>query len=208
MDEVKFARWGLLAGLGAAVLLVVSGLIAGEPPKLSDADPKILEFLTDKQDSLKIASYLGGLAGLLLLWFLGSLYGKIRAAEGGNGRLARVAMMGGVATIAVAFAGNAMAANAALRPNPDFWRLSYQFYAYTGFAAAVFTAAVAVLIWNTGLLPKWLGYAGEVVAVAWLVGAAGVSTENDTIGLIGFLVFLAWSIWVAVLSVLLYRKAD
>jgi hypothetical protein len=206
MDETKFARWGLLAGVGAAVLLVVSGFIAGSPPMVSDSDKKIVDFLVDKQDSLKIGSYLGGLAGVLFLWFLGSLYGKIRAAEGGNGRLSRVAMMGGVATIGVAFAGNAIAANAALRPNPFEFRLASQFYGYTGFAIAVFVAAISVLIWSTGLLPKWFGYAGEALAVGWFVGAAGVSTESDTIATVGFVVFVVWAIWVAALSVMLYRQ--
>jgi len=145
---------------------------------------------------------------VLLLWFLGSLYGKLRAAEGGDGRLSRVAIGSGVAAVALAGAANAIGSSAALRGDPGVFRLGAQFYGYTGFVLAVFTAAVSIVIWNNGLLPKWLGYAGEAIAVGWFVGAASVSTENDTIGTIGFIVFGVWAIWVAAVSVLLYRGAE
>jgi len=206
IDEVKFARWGLLAGLLAAVVIVVSGFIAGEPPKVTDADAKIIEFLTDKQDQLRIGSYLGGLGAVLFLWFLGSLYGKLRGAEGGTGRLSRVAMMGGLGAITIASAANAILANAALRTDPGAYRLSTQFYGYTAFFLAVFVAAISVHIWSSGLLAKWFGYAGEALAVAWFVAAAAVSTNNDTIATIGFIVFVVWAIWLAALSVQLYRQ--
>ncbi|MEX0665015.1 MAG: hypothetical protein WD598_09650 [Acidimicrobiia bacterium] len=205
-DEEKFARYGLLAGVATAVLFIVSGFIAGSPPMVSDTDKEIQKYIIDNQDALKISSYLGGLAALTFLWFLGSLYGRLRASEGGNGRLSRVAMMSGVVGLSVALAGNALAAHAALRPSFGLWRLANQFYGFTGFAIAVFVAAVSVLIWSSGLLPKWFGYAGEAIAVAFLIGAASVATENDTIAIVGFVAFIAWSIWLAVLSVQLYRK--
>jgi len=208
VDEAKFARWGLLAGVAFAVVVVVSSLIGGSPPMASDSDEKILEYLVDKQDSLKIGAYLGGLGGLLFLWFLGSLYGRLRASEGANGRLSRVAMMAGVATIATAFAANAVSSSAVLRPNPGVYRLANQFFGYTSFGIAVFVAAVSVLIWSTGLLPKWFGYLGEAIAVLLLVGGAMVATENDTIGVIGIIGFIAFSIWVVILSVMLYQRAD
>jgi len=205
-DENKFARYGLLAGVGFAVLAAASGVIAGSPPMVSDGDPKILEYLTDKQDTLKIASYLGGLAAVFFLWFLGSLYGRLRTAEGAAGRLSRVAMMGGVVAIAVATAANGIQASAVLRPNPGLWRVSAQFFAYTGFPIAVFAAAVSVLIWSSGLLPKWFGYAGEAIAVAFLIAAGSVATENDTLATVGMVVFIVFAIWVVALSVQLYRK--
>lgn len=208
MDEAKFARSGLLAGVGAAVLIVASGFVAGKPPKLTDSDQKIVKFLADHQDALKIGSYLAGLSAVLFLWFLGSLYGKLRASEGGSGRLSRVGITGGVASIAVVLGAYAVYANAALRPLTGAYgfRLSWQIFGYASFTLAVFVSAVSVLIWSSGLLPKWFGYAGEAVAVGWLVAGASVSTENDTIYLIGVIVFLAWVIWLAALSVMLYRQ--
>lgn len=205
-DEDKFAQYGLLAGVVAAVLIAASSFLAGGAPLVGDPDNEILEYLTDKQDPLKIASYLGGLAAVAWLWFLGSLYGRLRTAEGATGRLSRVAMMAGVAGIAVATAGNAINASAVLRPSPDLWRIGAQFYGYTGFFIAVFVAAVSVLLWSSGLLPKWFGYVGEAIAVLFFIGSASVATENDTIALVGYAAFILWLLWVVGLSVQLYRS--
>jgi hypothetical protein len=205
IDEAKFARYGLLGGLAFAVLIAIGGFIGGSPPMVGDGDGKILKYLVDNQDALKIGSYLNGLATVFFLWFLGSLYGRLRGAEGGAGRLSRVAMMGGVAAIAIASAGNAIAANAAIRPNVGAYRVATLFFGYTAFAAAVFVAAVSVHIWNSGILPKWLGYAGEALALAWFVAGAIVATENDAIHTVAFIVFIVFAIWIAALSVMLYR---
>jgi hypothetical protein len=82
------------------------------------------------------------------------------------------------------------------------------FLGMTGFAVAAFTAAVSVVLWSQNLLPKWFAYAGEVVAVAWFVGAASVATESDAVFTIGFVVFLVWVVWVAALSIQLYRAPE
>lgn len=87
MDEAKFARYGLLAGVGFVVLAVIASFVGGAPPQVTDSDAKIVDFYRDNQDALRIGSYLGGLALVLFLWFLGSLFGRLRRAEGGAGRL-------------------------------------------------------------------------------------------------------------------------
>ena len=209
-DEDKVARWGLLAGVAFVVLAAVSAFIAGSPPKLDDADTKIVAYFTDHQDALRIGSYLGGLANVAFLWFLGSLFGRIRRAEGGAGRMAGVALTGAVAAIAVTFIANGIGAYVALHPesSPFGYRLSSVLFGYTGFAIAVFTAGVSVVLWNHGLLPKWFGYLGEAIAVAWFVAAAVVTTENETIFTIGFIVFIVWAVWVAALSIQLYRTPE
>lgn len=210
MDEDKFARWGLLAGVGFVVLGVVASFIAGSPPKLTDKDADIAKFFKDNQDALRIGAYLGGLAGVLFLWFLGSLFGRLRRAEGGSGRLSGVALTGGVVALTVVFVCNGIGAYSALHPEsaPFGYRFSAVTIGYAGFALAVFTAAVSVVLWSKDVLPKWFAYAGEAIALAWFVGAASVATENDTIFTIGFIVFVAWAIWLAALSVLLYRTPE
>jgi hypothetical protein len=214
MDEDKVARYGLLAGVVFVVLVLVSAFLAGSPPKLSDHDQKIVTFFKDHQDSLKIASYLGGLAGLVFLWFLGSLFGRLRRAEGGSGRLAGVALTGGVVAVAVNFVASGIMGYTALHaaektnPSPFLYRLASDLGGYTFFGVAAFVAGVSVLIWSKGVLPKIIGYVGEAIALLVLVGAAGVSTESDTIFTIGFIAFIAFAIWLAVVSVMLYRTPE
>jgi hypothetical protein len=188
----------------------VASLIGGSPPMTSDSDKEITEYFTDNQDALRIGSYLGGLAGVLFLWFLGSLFGRLRRAEGGSGRLSGVALTGGVVIVAGAFIANALGAYSALHIEsaPGFFRLSAIVFGFVSFAAAVFTSGVAIVLWSQNVLPKWVGYAGEVIALGWLVAAGAVTTENDTVAIIGVIVLLAWAVWLVALSVLLYRTPE
>ncbi len=211
MDEDKLARWGLLAGVVFVVLILVAGFIAGSPPKVSDPDGKIIKYFSDHQDSLKIASYLNGLSSVVFLWFLGSLFGRLRRAEGGAGRLAGVALTGGVATVAIFSASGGITAYNALRPSQasaGFYRLSADMGAFAFFTIAVFVVGVSLVLWTRGLLPKALGYAGEAIGILFLIGAAAVSTENDAIFTIGFIAFIAFAIWLAIVSVMLYRTPE
>ena len=201
MDEAKYAKWGLLGGAVFVILTVVAAFIAGTPPKLSDNNTVIVNYFKDNRDALRIGSYLNGLGGLFFLWFLGSLFGRLRRAEGGAGRLSGVALTGAVVALATVF----VAAAGKLGSN---FRLSTLLFGYSAFALAVFTVSVSVVLWSQKVLPKWFGYAGEAVALLWLVGAASVATENDTIGVIGFIAFLAWAVWILLLSVMLYRKPE
>ncbi len=209
MDEAKFARGGLLAGAGFAVVSVVAALIAGAPPEITD-DKGIIKYFAENQDALKIGSYLNGIAAVLFLWFLGSLYSRLRGAEGGTGRLSRVAVTGAVVAVAVSAIANAIMAYHAIHPSldqaPAGYKLASVLLGYTAFAAAVFTSATAVALWSTNTLPKWFAYAGEAIAVLWLAAGAAVSSERDIVFVVGFVAFIAWVIWVALLSVMLYRK--
>ena len=81
-------------------------------------------------------------------------------------------------------------------------------YGYLAFPAAVFTAGVSVVLWSKSVLPKWFAYAGEALALLWFVAAGAVTTENTTIATIGLIVFLAWSVWMLLLSVMLYRTPE
>jgi len=210
VDEAKWEKVGLLAGIGFVVLAVVGGLIAGTPPKPSDGPQKIADYFKDNQDALKIGSYLTGLGLLLFLWFLASLFGRLRRAEGGAGRMSGIALTGGVVAVAIAAVGSGIAAYGALHidASPGAFQISTIVFGYVGFATAALAAGVAVVSMRTKLLPAWFAWASEGLALLWLVSAASVSTENDTINVIGFITFLVWAVWIAVLAILLYRTPD
>ena len=117
MDETKFQKWGALAGIEFVVLLLIGSFIGGQPPKVTDSAAKITEYFTDNQDALKIGDFLSGLAVIAFLWFLGTLFQRVRAAEGGNGRVSGIALTGGVATAAVALIGYGIFAYGVLYPD-------------------------------------------------------------------------------------------
>jgi len=210
MDEAKFEKWGALAGVVFVVLAVVGSLIAGSPPKVSDPDLEIVRFTRDNQDALRIGAYLGGLGAVFFLFFLGVVWTRLRRAEGGDGRLAGTASMGGIVAIAIAAVGIGISAYGALHPaeSAGTYRLSAVVFGFVGFASLVFVEATSIVILRTKFLPAWMGWIGGLVALLWLVAGATVATENDTIFVIGFVAFLAWALWLVALSVLLFRSAD
>jgi len=210
MDDKKYEKWAALGGVVFVVLAVIGAFLAGSPPKVSDPDGKIITFTKDNQDALRVASYLGGLGLAFFLFFLGAVGSRLRRAGAGSGRLAATAVMGGVATASIAAIGFSISAYGALHPveSAGTFRLSTVVLGMLGFGAFVFTEATSIVIVRTKFLPAWLGWAGGLVALLWLIGAAAVSTEDDTIFAIGFVAFLAWALWLIVLSVTLFRTTD
>ena len=64
------------------------------PPKPNDSTAKIVKFVTDKNDQLRWAGFVGVLASIVLLGWLGAVWRLLRRAEGGVVRLAVGAALG------------------------------------------------------------------------------------------------------------------
>jgi hypothetical protein len=207
VDDTKWERWGALAAIAFVVLLVASVLIGGSPPKVTDSAAKITKYFRDNQDALKVGSYLGGLTLVPFLWFLGTLFGRLRRAEGGAGRVSQIALIGGVVVAALAMVGNAVTSFGALHldQSAGAFLLSSAVFGYVSFAVVVFVAATSVVVLRTKVLPSWFGWAGSAIAIVWLVGSASVSTDSDAIGGVGFIGLILWALWLIALGVMLYR---
>lgn len=72
----------------------------------------------------------------------------------------------------------------------------------------LWTLLVAVSILSTALLPAWIGFAGLPIGVTMLVGALEFVGPNEregwkVAGVIVPIAYVAWSIWLAALGVLL-----
>lgn len=210
MDDKKFEKWGALAGIEFAVLLLVGSFIAGSPPKVTDSAAKITNYFVDNADQLKIGNFLQGLAIIPFLWFLGTLFGRLRAAEGGSGRVSGIALTGGVITAAMSLLGLVFLAFGALYPDGAVgsFQLANIVYGFLGFSAAAFTIGTSVVVMRSKFLPAWVAWLGEISAIVWIVGAVSTASTKDVWAVILFAGFLIWLIWIIVLSVLMYQKSD
>jgi hypothetical protein len=149
------------------------------------------------------------LAALSLLWFLGSLRSVLRRAEGETGRVSAIAFGAGLVLAGLVLVKNA----AAMAPagsiafseetreldaasfrqfNALFHLLVYQEL----IAGAALIAFTSVVVLRTGVLPRWAGLVGFLVAFATAV----LFWQED----IPLLLLL---LWVLVLSALVLRTA-
>jgi hypothetical protein len=211
MDDVKWERYGAAAGVLFVVLVAVSAFIAGSPPKPDDTPKKIALYFLDHEGAIKAGAFISGLATVAFLWFLGSLWSTLRRPEDTR-RLATIAAGGGVATVSLVLVGFAMNSTTALRirelgPSGAkfFYTLSGIVIGMASFSIAALVAATSIAALRANLFPAWLGWAGGVLSVAWLVGGLGVATDSGAIFVLGFVVFLVWLVWILAISFYLYR---
>jgi MFS family permease len=207
MNDVKWERYGALAGVVFVVLVVIAAFIAGTPPRPTDTPRKIHEFYRDHERALKAGAFLSGVGAVAFLWFLVSLWSRLR-----EHRLAMMAVAGGVATIGFALVNAAITSTTALRIGDLAPRQAKYFYSLQGivigmasFSIAALVAATSIAALRAKVFPAWLGWASAALALAWLVAGLCVASERRALFIYGFVIFLAWLAWVLVISYFLLR---
>jgi hypothetical protein len=217
MNDSKWERWSALGGILFVVLIMASALLPGSPPKTSDSVGKIANFVLDKHDELRWAAYLGGLAAIPLFWFAGAVWRLLRGAEGGEPRLTVMAVLGaGFALVMGAISGFLLgvlgilgvAGSGGAVQTKFFYVLGSNVGVATSFGAAAFSLAFSVVIIRTGVLPKVMGWLGVLVAIVFLVGGGIVASTSDTFFVISFISFFAFSLWLVIISILMFMAAS
>jgi hypothetical protein len=203
------AGWGGIAFVVFSVawaIVVASADLAG----FESSDEEIrASYAPDggETGALWLGSLLLALAGVGMLWFLGSLRALLRRAEP-SGRLAAVAFAGGVLLVGLMFVKNSLQLGIAAAVDwedvvvePGAFRLLDAMFLglimHEGVTGAVLAAATSIVVLRTGVLPRWLGWAG--------VGAAVLAFFSVLIYGLGLFALLAW---VAVVSILVLRGTE
>ena len=215
VDDSKLERWGAWAGIAFVVLVLVTGFLPGSPPKPSDSAAKIAKYFVDKSDEIRITTYVGGLATIAVLFWLGALWRFMRKAEGTGPMLATSALAGGVvAAVLTTVGGIILGATIILKlqngfAKPSDVRLFYvlgnNFVISGGFGIIVLIASVSLLVLRTGMMPRWVAAVGGVDLVLWIVACGGVTSTKDFIFYFGFGAFVVFAIWVLIVSILMLR---
>jgi len=212
MDDRNWERWCALGGILFVVLVAITAILPGYPPKTGDSAQKIADFIGDNGNKIRWAAFTGGLAVIALFWWLGAVWRLMRGAEGGSPRLTVTAFAGAVfaavtATIgAVSLAvipviGTHTFGNSQIR---YFYILSTNIAVATMFGAAVFVGAFSLLIIRRHMLPVIMGWLGLIVAVLGIVGGPVVSSTRDAFFYVAFVGFISFLVWVVIVSILMF----
>lgn len=215
MDDKTWERYGLLGGVGFAVLILISSIIPGAPPQLDDSGAKIAEYFSDHDRALRLATFLAGLALIGIVWWIGSLWRVMRRAEGGEPRLAVVAFGGLLFSGAMAFSGMALQSAIAMRIDSlgddgakFFYTVAAVLFALTNFGIALLVGSVSALALRTKFLPDWLAWAGAGVAALAVISGAGCASERGVFTVLGLITLLLWLVWIVAVSLVLYRPSE
>jgi hypothetical protein len=215
VENSFWERWSPVGGIVFAVLIAVSGLITGSPPKLTDPTGKIVKYLSDNQGVLRWSAYVGAVGTGFALWWAGSVWRTIRRAEGGSPLLAVTAVGGLLLGLSVAMVGSIITAVLAT-PGVGvgtgaggvrfFYILGTALFGGVGIGVIAFAGAFSVVIIRTRVLPTFVGWFGLLVAIVWIPGAAVMSTTRDAVYYITFAGFLLFALWALVTSITMLRR--
>ena len=205
MDTFRFARYAPLTGVAFFLLAVVGGISMGSTPGFADEPSEFTEYFLDDPDRVVLGSSLFIMGAFFLIWFLGSVAAAARTAEGGDGRVSRLAFGGGLVGSALFLAGMATQMMAALRVDErktisdDVAVVYGDLSSVLGFLAAacgfaVLLAGVAVVNSRTPFLPRWLTWVSAIFAVGLFVP------------FISWAFLLAFPVWVLVVASLLFVR--
>jgi hypothetical protein len=214
-DSMKWERYAALGGILFVVLVIASIVIPGSTPKSSDSAAKILTYFREHKNSIEVAAFVGTLAAVPILWWAGSLWARLRRAEGGQPRLALIAVLGLVLGGAGQVVSGALTATVALELSSVgtgaarfFFVLSMGAGSAGSVGLAVLVIATSVLVFRTRVFPIWLGWLGVIDGIAFLVASYAVASTSDGIAAVGFASFILWAIWLISLSVIMFRTKD
>jgi hypothetical protein len=159
-----------------------------------------------------VTSYLLTLQAPFLLLFLGGLYAVLRRAEGGSGALAVSAFGAGIAmsmiwplgiVIAGVATGIAEAGGDAITAfNLD--GMAPLSLALSAFPRTVLLGAASLVLLESGIAPRWIGWTGLALgAVSLVTTGTLVVAEMFPILMLGMLLFV---VWILALCVALLRR--
>lgn len=192
-------RLGAAEGLWAVALLGAQAALLAANPIAWDGSADDAQQLRDHRMAYEAVTFLRVVAGLMLVWFAGSLAARLRSAEGTPGRLASIGLaacaLWGVLWLVAALFNSASILLATDYSNDDGARLlgtlaKETVYVLGPGVSVVTTLCVAFVATRFGGFPAWYGPATFgacgllfVLAVADWWGAFDLSVALQVLGL-------------------------
>jgi hypothetical protein len=204
-------RVGAATGAAGALIYVQSAFSAGAPLKPDASLKMIVSHFIDKRAAVLTGMLLAFIAVALLIWFLGYLR-EFLAVEGKSPELANVTLVSCIALLAITVGGSVPLTGIVWRgagqADPRILQLAFDvgnlsLYSVSAGAALLSVLAPSIVIWRSGVLPRWIAVLGaieiavNVVELAGFFTRTGVNASGYAAGLGPFL----WIIWVAAVSI-------
>jgi hypothetical protein len=188
----------LLAGVVFVVLTVLGFVIAGEPPAANDSGEEVVEYFTDKDDLVLIGCVLEGLAGLAVLVFGSSVSRVMRRDDDG---ILPTLIVAASAVLAAGVGVDAALRIALVDVADDLEPSSIQtmnaiwsnFFFPMVIGMSGLILAIALSAMRTRIVPVWMAWIGVALCVVFYTPA-------------GFVAFLVGGLWIAIASVLIWRR--
>ncbi len=200
---------GAASGLFAVLLLAAALIIfistdpgGGNTPRLPNIDQveAAPAFIADHLNAIRAQVMLNGIAMMLFLWFLGTLWGVLRSSEAAEGEPARgsaIAFAGALTGVGLTLLGLVLLGAATLTTTdaqaevvPTLYTAATVALAFGGGAFAVFYLGVAEVVLRTGAMAKWIGWLAVLAALVSVFGFvtpyARDGVFNAATGAIGF----------------------
>jgi len=197
---MRAARLVALAGVASVVLVVIAFVIGGESPNGDDPVGKVVSFYEDNDGDQIIAAVLLVWSAAAFVLFASGLWRMLRDAEPVPRGASALVLVG--ATLYAAGAGIFAGLTFTLGDFADdlsaqsvqlLNALNQDMFPTLALGVFTFLIGAGASILATATLPKWLGWAAVVVAIAALTPA-------------GFFAFLALGVWILVASGLIATR--
>ncbi len=209
---MKLTGW---AGIAYVVIFVALFIGTAQPPSLSDSAADFRLWFVDNETSVAVVTFALSLAFALVVVFASGLRSLLGPADAeSEGVWSRVSFVGAIMMVTMGGVGLsfwavlgledtlAAASDETVKTLAHFDTVIFS--AIVPWGMAIFVLGASVVILQSGVMSKWLGWLGVFVAVVAVIGTLWPFSGNPEggfgiIGLIGFPPgFLIWSLWVAV----------
>ncbi len=205
------AGWSAFAYI---IVVVIAGLIPGNPPAINAAPTDIGAWVNTHQQSLLIAAWLSFPGLAFFLWYVVGLRAHLMAAPGQNEGLGTYFMIAGVVAAALAvlnaFFQALLGYRAAELAGPEV-RVLYDAFALSGVLLyaplAVYTYAASYSALRHHSFPRafsWFGYLSAVllaISTLSIFFKDGALRPNAGIPLIAFVLYAIWTVWTGIVLV-------
>ncbi|HZG64702.1 MAG TPA: hypothetical protein VEY13_14545 [Rubrobacteraceae bacterium] len=177
---------GGISGILFAVLAVPSFLPPPDTPVVTSASQDVIDYFNERQDGILTNNgLLLVFAAFFSLWFLGVLYGLLRAPRAKGMPCSRTSRWRGEAVRSIDAGGSSGRDRlpAILARFENFQQdaqlgvlslaLSGRMYRFAFVGMSALIAAASLVALGTGVLPRWLAWAGFLFALAALLRLVG-----------------------------------